>query len=194
MTEKNKLRILYKSIRDTITETEKKDSENRIFSLLVNSDIFKKSNLILSYVSFGSEIDTMNIIEYSLNNNKSIAVPICVGKDMFFYEINSLSELKTGKFGIPTVDIGKSKIITEFDNALCIVPAVCYDFFGHRIGYGGGYYDRFLSQHSVKTVGLCFERCICNSLPIEEYDKSVNFILSENKLRNSETKGGSTYE
>jgi len=187
-------RILYRKIRNSISETEKRTFSARIFSELINSDIYASADTLLVYVSVGSEAETMNIIEYSLNNNKKVAVPVCVEKEMCFYEITSLNDLRIGRFGIPTVDLTVNRKIINFENTLCIVPALCFDFNGYRIGYGGGYYDRFLSEHNVNTVGLCYERCLCDKIPIDEFDISVDYILTENKLRNSGTKGGSTYE
>lgn len=192
--DKRNIRSLYKKIRKSVSLCEKTDFDTRIFTSFVNSDVFKSAEKIIIYVSVGDEPDTLNIIEYSLNNNKRVAVPVCIDNYMYFYEIYSVSELVPGKFGIPSVDIQINTEIADFENAVCVVPGICFDYFGNRIGYGGGYYDRFLSANAVKTIGLCYERCICNKLPIEKFDKSVNFILSEKCLRNSKYKEVSTYE
>lgn len=194
MITKTNTRKLYKAVRNSLTTIEKSECDNRIFSHFVNSDISDRYDLYLVYVSVGSEADTLNIIDYLLNNNKKVAVPVCDDTDMDFYEIKSLNELYIGKFGIPTVDVSSSSKIINFENTLCLVPGVCFDNFGYRIGYGGGYYDRFLSENPVKSVGLCYERCICNLIPNESFDKPVDFILSEYSLRNSKSKEVSTYE
>lgn len=191
---KKKIRSLYKNIRKYLSQCEKTDFDTRIFTTFINSDVYKSAEQIIIYVSVGKEVDTLNIIEYSLNNNKRVAIPVCIDKNMYFYEIHSLSELMPGRFGIPAVDIHISTEITDFEKAVCVVPGICFDSFGNRIGYGGGYYDRFLSVHSVKTVGLCYERCICSKLPEEKFDKQVNYILSEKGLRNSKYEEVSTYE
>lgn len=190
---KNKIRLLYKDVRNSLSESEHKIFSRNIMSALINSDIYKQAETILIFVSIGSEPDTMNIIEYSLNNNKKVAVPVCVENDMFFYEIHSLSELQAGKFGIPTVSCNNSSIVTDFSKSLCVVPAICFDIYGNRVGYGGGYYDRFLSENSVETAGLCFERCICSKLYVERFDKPIDYIISENKIIKSK-KEVFTYE
>lgn len=187
-------RKLYKQIRNSITPAEKSEWDKRIFTHFVNSDLFKSAELLLIYSSIGSEADTQGIIQYALNKGKRVAVPVCIGKTMFFYIINSLSELVIGKFGIPTADIGNNSKVTDFNNAICIVPAVCFDIYGNRIGYGGGYYDRFLSANPITAVGLCYERCICSKTAYEPFDMPVDYILTENCLRNSKCKEVSTYE
>lgn len=192
--DKKEQRKLYRKIRNSISETEQICFSEKIFSQLINSSFYKSAETVLVYVSVGSEVYTLNIIEHSLNNNKKVAVPVCNDNEMMFYEITSSDDLHEGKFGIPTVDVTKSIKVTDFRNCLCIVPALCFDFNGYRIGYGGGYYDRFLSEYRVKTVGLCYERCICDNISIDEFDYPVDYIITENKLRNSGTKGGSTYE
>ncbi len=192
--DKKEFRYLYRKIRNSVSKAEQKCFSENIFSLLINSDVFKSAETILVYVSVGSEVDTSNIIEYSLNNNKKVAVPVCNDKEMFFYEITSSADLCIGKFGIPSVDITQSRKIENFKNSLCIVPALCFDVNGFRVGYGGGYYDRFLSVCNVITLGLCYERCLCSKIPADEFDIPVDYILTENKLRNSGTKGGSANE
>ena len=194
MMDKTEQRILYRKIRNSISEAEQNFFSDRIFSQLINSTVYKTAETVLIYVSVGSEVHTLNIIEHSLNNKKKVAVPVCVDNEMMFYEITSSDDLCEGKFGIPTVDITKSNEVTDFRNSLCIVPALCFDINGYRIGYGGGYYDRFLSKHPVKTVGLCYERCICDNILIDEFDYPVDYIITENYLRNSVIKGGYTYE
>lgn len=191
---KAETRRLYRNIRNTVSHAEKEESDKRIFTSLINSNIYKSSDLLLVYVSFGSEVETRNIIEHALNVGKRVAVPLCVDKEMSFYEIHSLSELIIGKFGIPTVEAGNNSEVSNFSKALCIVPALCFDVYGARIGYGGGYYDRFLSANKVVSVGLSYERCLCGKIPHEKHDIKVDYILTEKCLRNSKCKEVSTYE
>jgi len=185
MINKKSIRKLYLQIRNSISQSEKALFDERIFVRFINSKLYKTSDLLLIYVSVGSETDTEKIIKYALKDNKRVAVPVCIGEKMDFYELKSFSELKTGKFGIPTVDCGNNLKVSDLNNAICVVPAVCFDLHGNRIGYGGGYYDRFLSHNQVKTVGFIYERCLCFQISNEKFDIPVNYILTENKLRNS---------
>ena len=164
MMDKKSARKLYSKIRNSVSVTEKTEWDRCILTRFINSSLYLNCDLLLIYVSFGSEVGTKEIIEHALNCKKRVAVPFCNEKEMVFYEISSLSDLKIGKFGIPTVENGNNLFVTDFTNALCVVPGMCFDFKGNRIGYGGGYYDRFLSKNRVITVGLTYERCICNQI------------------------------
>ncbi len=187
-------RKLYRNIRKSFSESEKTLFDCRITTALINSDFYKNSNLILVYVSVSDEIDTLSFISYSLKNNKRIAVPYCINENMYFCEIQSLDDLCEGKYGIPTVKPGNNIPVNITSDSLCIVPALCFDFSGNRIGYGGGYYDRFLSNNQIKTIGLCYERCICNFINSSNFDIPVDCILTENCFRNSKSKEVSACE
>lgn len=192
ISEKKKLRKLYSSVRNGLSDSERYDFNSRIFAKLINSCEYINASKILIYVSVGSEVNTREIIDYSLEIGKTVAVPLCVEKRMDFCVIDSSSELISGVFGIPTIKEENKCILNDFENALCIVPALSFDVFGNRLGYGGGYYDRFLSDKNIYSIGMCFERCMSNVLPFEEYDIKIDCILTENSLRNSK-KEVSTY-
>ena len=193
MTDKKALRRYYASVRSSISATEKSIAEDKMFESFINSQFFNDFSTFLVYVSYGSEIDTRRIIRHALQNNKRVAVPHCVGSVMTFYEIKSLDDLVCGAFGILTADTEHSTQITDFSGCLCIVPALAYDRNGNRLGYGGGFYDRFLATNKVPTLGLCFEKCIAKQLPAESFDIKIDSILTENTLETL-NKEASTYE
>lgn len=190
MTDKKLQRKFYKQVRSSVTDAEKEIFDSRIISALINCNFFKKSSLILTYVSFGSEISTVQFIEYALKNGKRVAVPKCVDGRMFFHEISSLNDLVCGKYGIPGVKDDSTDIISDFDSAICIVPGLSFDRNGNRIGYGGGYYDRFLCDKNLLSVGLTYERCISKTITTDEYDIPVDYVITESSL----IKGGFTNE
>lgn len=194
ITVKQRQRGFYKDVRRCITHTEKSEWDKRIFFRLINSNIFKDFDLFLIYVSVFGEPDTYNIIDFALKNGKRIAVPYCKGQTMDFYEIHSLDDLEVGAFGIPTVDASSAQKFSDFNNSICIVPALAFDIYGNRLGYGGGFYDRFLSKNEIQTLGLCYERCISAGISAENYDVKINSVLTENGFRNSKNKEVSTYE
>ena len=178
---KQELRIQYKSIRNSVIN--KSDFDRKISEYFINSPFFHNSDIYLCYVSVGSEVDTSYIIDKLLSNGKKVAVPNCKDGIMDFFEIKSTDELIEGAYGIPTADVNNAVRITCFDNALCIVPALSFDKSGFRLGYGGGYYDRFLFDKSIISLGLSYEDCICESLPAEEHDIKINSVLTENGFR-----------
>lgn len=182
---KSEFRKLYKSVRKSLGRREKYDFDKRIFTSLVNSSLFQKSKSVLVYVSVNDEVDTADIIRFALEEKKNVAVPYCSGNKMDFLEIHSEDDLSEGKFGIPTADPDKCKVFNDFRDALCIVPGLSFDNFGNRLGYGGGFYDRFLENNKITTVGLTYERCISKIIPTEKYDIGIDYILTEKCLRNS---------
>ncbi len=193
MSNKKETRDFYLKIRNNITDYEKNEFNRIIFTKFINSSFFHNYDIFLIYISVKNEVDTMNIIRYLLDNNKKVAVPFCNKNEMSFYFINSFDDLIEGEFGIPSVDTSVCKQISCFENTLCVIPAVAYDVSGYRLGYGGGYYDRFLSANKVDTLGLCYERCISQKLPHEDFDIKSDYVMTENFLRNHKNKEVSTY-
>ena len=185
MNNKKSLRQHYKSVRNSISNDEKHIFDNLIFSSFTSSDYFAAFSTFLIYVSCGSEVDTRNIIDFALKNGKRVAVPYCIGTNMSFYEIKSLDDLIDGAFGIPSADASKALKIIDYSGSLCIVPALSFDDNGNRLGYGGGYYDRFLSLQYIPTLGLCYEKCIADKIPSEHFDVNIDCILTEKQFRNS---------
>ncbi len=184
MISKKELRIHLKSVRKFNDETEKKRIDNLIADRFLNSEIFRNSDSVLIYVSYGSEIDTYGIIRRAFADNKTVAVPYCNGDDMKFYKFNARDEFISGAFGIPTVNTENSLPFVPDNNTLCIVPGLGFDLNGNRIGYGGGYYDRYLCDKSLKTAAPCYEKCLVDHVPAENHDKIVDFIFTENRMIN----------
>lgn len=169
---KLELREKYKIIRKNI---QNKEEQNSIIlnKIITNKKILKSSTLLI-YVSFNHEVDTINIIKYFLGKNK-IAVPKIENNTMSFYYINSLNDLRIGLYNIlePTTN----KKVIDFNNTTCIVPGICFDTNNYRIGYGKGYYDRFLSNKNIYTIGLSYKETLINKIPIDEHDIKLNEII-----------------
>lgn len=162
---------------------EKGVKSTAICERFLESEIYKNATLILTYVPMADEVNTSLITENALKDGKTVAAPRCEDKEghMAFYEISSFSDLEKGTFGILEPKNYCKKIL-ENDGAVIIVPAIAYDETGHRLGYGGGYYDRFLATCSHISVGLCYNELLTVNLPHFETDKAVNFIVTENRI------------
>ena len=184
MKSKKEIRDFYLKIRNSVSPSEKNEFDRMILTEFVNSSFFYNFETFLIYISVKNEVGTIDLIRYLLLKNKKVAVPYCNGSEMTFYYINSVDDLIEGKFSIPTVDIKKSEKVCNFLNTLCIVPGLSFDNNGNRLGYGGGYYDRFLSEHNIPSLGLTYERCISSDIPCEDYDVKIDSILTEYCLRN----------
>ncbi len=101
---------------------------------------------------------------------------------MDFYLINSLDDLKEGTFGVREPDTSKCKKLTDYSNSLIIVPGICFDESGCRIGYGKGYYDIFLKKYPFISVGLCYNSFVLEELPANEHDENVNIIVTDKRI------------
>ena len=163
-----------KEKRDNIKNKVTKD--NLIYQKVINNKDILSSKTLLIYISINSEVDTIKIINYFLNT-KNIAVPKIIDNDMFFCYVTNLNELTPGKYNIP--EPTNENIVTDFDNAICIVPGICYDKENYRIGYGKGYYDRFLSKNKIKTIGLCYKECMIEKIDNDKYDYKIDEVITD---------------
>ena len=179
---KNNLRKHFIDLRNGFNEDYRISADKAIASKLFDLTEYKNADVILIYVSVGNEIDTRSIIKKSLALGKTVAVPYCKNNQMLFYPINSFEDLVCTQFGIPTIDPDRVDYLTEFINTLCIVPALSIDKMGNRLGYGGGYYDRFLSDKHIDSIALCREKQLTDSLPAEDYDVKMSKLITENKI------------
>lgn len=169
---KSELRKLYVEIRDNIKNKNMKS--NIIFNKLISLDEYKSANVIAIYKSFRSEVDTTKIIEFSLDK-KIVCLPKIENNIMRFYKINGLSELKIGTYNIeePT----SNEIITNID--LIIVPGLVFDKHGNRIGYGGGFYDKYLSSNDIYSIGICYREQMVDSIFASPTDVKIKKLVSD---------------
>jgi 5-formyltetrahydrofolate cyclo-ligase len=181
-----------KEIRKSILENrEAVDSETRkqwdryIFNSLTGSDFYKKAKYIFAFVSFRSEVDTHNIILQALKDNKTICVPKIRSKEkgMELYIINSLEDLKSGYFGIlEPVEGCEEADIDKID--LILMPGAAFDRAGGRVGYGAGFYDRFISKlgrHADK-IALAYHIQLMDSVPMDETDERIDGIITNEEF------------
>ena len=185
MVEKKQKRRELLEIRNSIPEQERAEKSRLIFMQLKELPEWKNAEVVFTYVSFGSEVDTILLIEECFKAGKKVAVPKVLDKTkMEFYYITSLEELQAGKWGIlepeeveeNKADVFKVKAQTK---PLMIMPGVGFDREGHRLGYGGGYYDRYLEKYGVERfwkVGVAFEEQIQDRIVTDDYDVRVDRV------------------
>ena len=175
---KNELRKYYKDIRDNIEDKDIKD--NKIQDKLMNNKYINDCKLILVYVSFNNEVDTINLIKYFLKD-KLIAVPRIDNDMMNFYYIKSLSELKKGKYNI--LEPVTNDMVNDFTSCVSITPGVCFSRDLYRIGYGKGFYDKFYSEHrEIYKIGLTYDECIIDNFNIDLYDQKLDLVITPNNM------------
>ena len=172
---KKEIREKYLIIRKSINTNKKQKYNWEILSKIINLAEYKQCKLLLSYVSLKYEVNTLNLIKYSLKANKEVAVPKCEGETITFYYLNSLQDLKKGSFEILEPE-SKNKV-TDFENSICVIPGICFDKSGNRIGYGKGYYDRFLKDYNGLKIGLTYKECICDKIDTDKYDIKMDKVV-----------------
>lgn len=184
---KNELRAKYKKIRSDCPKEIKTGLDRKIAEKFFSLEEYASCKTLFTFVSSQIEVDTVEIIKKALADGKQIAVPKCTDKSglMDFYYITSLDSLKKGAFSILEPDTEACEKVEDLEQGLCIVPGLCFDFQGYRIGFGKGYYDRFLQKFSGTTVGICYSKCIEKELPKGAFDKSVDIIVTEKYINNT---------
>ena len=178
---KNILRKNYKILRLNILDKSIKDDS--ICENIINSSLYQNSKHILCYYPLSSEINILKIINHALSHGKKVSLPVSlIDGTMNFYYIDNLMSLKEGLYGIMEPPKSESNLVKDFSDSICLVPGLTFDTSGYRLGYGKGYYDRFLNRNNIHSIGLCYEELLVSILPINEFDQQVKFICTEKNI------------
>ena len=188
-TEKQQLRRYYREARRTLSSDEKRFIDCKISDNLLKSDLYRDAACIFCYVSTSDEIGTAAILEQALTDGKTLCVPLCgKGGSMTARKITALSELQAGHYGILEPSNTAPEIAPE-NIDLILAPALSCDRKGYRLGYGGGYYDRFLSRTNAVCAALCASQRMSAALPHEAFDRCCHYIITEREvLRTDESR------
>ena len=145
--------------------------------LVLKTDTYKTARTIYGYLPFNQEVDLLPLLQRSLQDGKQVALPKCFGREMRFILMTDLSRIQYSRFGVPEpVEDGPE---ARDPGALILVPGLVFDELGYRIGYGGGYYDRFLSREpGHPTIGLCYDFQLISRLETESHDIPVDTVFS----------------
>ena len=182
--DKSFLRKEMKYKRDNIDKNDKIIKDNIIKEKLKETKFYKNSRNIFIYLGFGSEIDTKLYIKEFLDEGKNVFVPRIDDDIMEAVKIDSLSNLVKNKYGIlePSCNL-ECNISNCNDIDLIIVPGLAFDITGGRIGYGGGYYDKYLEGGfiNVLKVALAYDFQVIENVPTDKYDIRVDYIITEKR-------------
>ena len=181
-TEKQRLREERLAARETLSEQERCVLDDCITQKLLATSEYSEAATVLTYVSVSSEVSTRMFIECALRDGKTVAVPRCLpGHCLEFVAITSLEQLVPAPFNLlePPKDLSALTEV-QMSNAICIVPALLVDTKGYRLGYGAGFYDRFLSTYSGKKICLVYQHNLSKTeLPHTEFDVPVDMVITE---------------
>lgn len=172
--------------RDKIPQEVKSVKDALIKEKLFSTQEFVNSKIIIFYASFRSEIDTISMIQKSLEMGKRVVLPK-VDKErhmLSLYEIKDLNELSPGYMGIPEPSLADERTVDIDDVDLVIIPGAGFDYSGNRLGYGAGYYDILLSKSKKKIsiIALAYEEQIVDSIPSEKHDVKVDVIVTDTRV------------
>ncbi len=179
---KGELRALSKERNAALSPSKRAEIDARIKEKFLSLRI-EKGEKVFIYISFGDEIETREITEELLRRGALVYVPLCHGKgEMDAVRITSTSELSAGMYGIPEPPRSGEKI-SPLELSLIVVPGVAFGKDRSRLGRGAGYYDRFIEKaQRARTVALCREINLYETVPCEAHDRCVDKIITEDKV------------
>lgn len=184
--QKSKLRYDYLKIRDKIEPALRHAYSNIILSRIKKLKEYENSQTVMFYLSYGSEVVTDVMINEFLADGKDVAVPVIQNPGdgiMTAVKINKLEDCYEKVYGIRQPEFDEDEVVSKEEIDLIFVPGIVFDVNGYRVGYGKGYYDRWLEGTDIlKRVGLAFEVQLIDKIPNGQYDLPVGRILTEKRV------------
>ena len=170
---------LRKQIRDqkrAMTEEQIVSKSEALGRLFVASEAYKQAKTIYGYLPYNQEVRTTAMLQQALDDGKRVAVPKCYGDEMRFIYLDDLSKVEKGYCNIPEPIADEP--IADDPTALVLMPGLAFDPQGHRMGYGGGFYDKFLAaEPDHPTLALCYDFQMMEHLETEAHDIPVDTVL-----------------
>ncbi len=190
---KRKIRQEFLKKRNNLSRDEIKSKSEKIEKELFSLPEFQRAKTVMFYVSFRSEVETEKMTRNALKLKKKIVIPVVHGEKIVVSEIKNLKkELTKGSFGIKEPKKEFRRRVNQKEIDLVVVPGVVFDKRGGRLGYGRGYYDRFLRSKSIRSrmsrsrqcalIGLAFDLQIARKIPLVEEDMKVDKIVTESGI------------
>lgn len=174
--DKKELRRSIREQKRAMTEAEIEARSAKLGELFAASEAYKNAKTIYGYMPYNQEVRTVPMLERALKDGKRVAVPKCYGDEMKFIYLDDLSKVEKGYAGIP--EPIEDSPVADDETALVLMPGLAFDSQGHRIGYGGGFYDKFLSaEPNHPTLALCYEFQMLPKLETEAHDIPVDTVL-----------------
>ena len=174
--DKKELRRSIREKKRAMSEAEITERSAKLGELFAASEAYQNAKTVYGYLPYNQEVRTVPMLERALKDGKRVAVPKCYGDEMKFIFMDDLSKVEKGYANIPE-PIADGPVADD-ETALVLMPGLAFDPLGHRIGYGGGFYDKFLSREpNHPTLALCYEFQMLEHLETEDHDIPVDYIL-----------------
>ena len=185
--QKNALREKYRAERAAMDAAERARRDEAIANAASNMASFRLAEYVLMYAPTGEEIDVTGIARRALELGKRVMYPVCSKEEhtMVYREIKSFDDLKPGAFDLlePPADAPDYDPERDAGSAICFVPGLVYDKAGFRVGYGKGFYDRYLSAFAGCKIGVIYSDYILRQVPRGRFDVKVDILLCEKGVR-----------
>lgn len=174
--DKRQLRQSIRQQKRAMTEEEILRRSAKLGELFASSEAYQNAKTIYGYLPYNQEVRTVPMLERALREGKRVAVPKVYGEEMKFIYLDDLNQVAKGYAGIPE-PIADGPVADD-ETALVLMPGLAFDPQGHRIGYGGGFYDKFLAaEPNHPTLALCYDFQMLPALETEEHDIPVDYVL-----------------
>lgn len=174
--DKQTLRRQIRELKRAMTEEQIVSASCRLGEKFAASELYKKARTIYGYLPYNQEVRTVPMLQRALDEGKRVAVPKCYGDEMRFIYLDNLSQVESGYCGIPE-PIADGPVADD-PTALVLMPGLAFTERGERMGYGGGFYDKFLAaEPNHPTLALCYDFQMVDFIPTEAYDIPVDCVL-----------------
>ena len=174
--DKRELRGTIRTLKRQMTESEIAEKSNQLRTFFTSTDAYRNAKSLYGYMSYNQEVRTLPILEQALRDGKHVAIPKCYGNEMRFIWMEDLTQVEKSSCGIP--EPVSDAPVADDQTALVLMPGMAFDPEGHRCGYGGGFYDKFLaSEPGHPTLALCYDFQVLPHLETEEFDIPVDCVL-----------------
>lgn len=178
---KSNLRKQHIKLRNDMKISDISLKSQLICNSIIETNEYQKAEQLFCFYPLGNEVDIIALIKQGLDDQKIVCFPKVMSKTTIkFYRVKSLDEFKVGNFNVMEPVSNEEVFIKE--HSLMIVPGLAFDNQGNRLGYGGGYYDRYLDQdtnHYLHKIGVCYDWQKIKDVPVDEFDKKLNRTISE---------------
>ena len=174
--DKQALRKEIKEKKRAMTEEQIVSKSQALGEMFLASDAYKQAKTIYGYLPYNQEVRTTAMLQQALQDGKRVAVPKCYGDEMRFIYLEDLNQVEKGYCNIPEPILDEP--VADDPTALVLMPGLAFTKEGLRMGYGGGFYDKFLAaEPNHPTLALCYDFQMVEYIPTEEYDVPVDWVL-----------------
>ena len=179
--DKLQLRAQLRLKKGALTRPQIEKASAHLTRLFLELPQYRTAKSIYGYLPFNQEVNTHPILTQALQDGKRVALPKCYGSEMRFIWVDDLSAVQKAGLGCPEPIFDAP--VADDPDALVLLPGLAFDLAGGRMGYGGGYYDKFLAMEAHPTVALCYDFQLLPRIPMEEHDLRADCVISTNEWR-----------